>query len=140
MGAWIEPNEALMSALAVKAVLAILASVLFVYYKVNWDKARRHFPVHFFYAKWRAVRYATALGVASFGFAAGFAVELFGGQLGFSPSTAQMISSAFEIVSLLAILLVFFELCMDDVPHFQRLQHAPKQEIPKKMRKRGKRR
>ncbi|MEM4348273.1 MAG: hypothetical protein QXN37_01755 [Candidatus Anstonellaceae archaeon] len=137
MAAQPEASEIISSVLLVKVVLAVLASLLFAYYKLNWDRARKHLPVHFFYAKWRAVRYATALGVASFGFAAGFAVEFFGGQLGFSELNAKLISAIFEIVSLFAILLVFFELCMDDVPHFQRLsQYQPQQQRKRRRSKR----
>ncbi|MEM4554410.1 MAG: hypothetical protein QXT25_00990 [Candidatus Anstonellaceae archaeon] len=136
MAAQPEASEIISSVLLVKVVLALLASLLFAYYKLNWDKARRHLPVHFFYAKWRAVRYATALGVASVGFAAGFAVELFGSQLGFSEASSGLLSALFEIVSLFAILLVFFELCMADVPHFQRLSQHPVQDQRRKRKRR----
>jgi hypothetical protein len=131
--------------LLVKAVLAILAALLFVYYKLNWERAKRHLPVHFFYAKWRAVRHAVALGAAAVGFAIGFSIELFGEQLGFSAGKARFFSSLFEIGSLFAMLFVFFELCMEDVPHFQRLSqaarhhaHAHQEEAPKAAVKRAK--
>ena len=110
--------------LLVKVVLALLAALLFVYYKFYWEKAKRHLPIHFFYAKWRAVRHAVALGAAAVGFAIGFSLELFGLQLGFSPDKARFFSSIFEIGSLFAMLFVFFELALEDVPHFQHISEA----------------
>ncbi len=110
--------------LLVKAVLAFLAVLLFVYYRVYWDRAKRHLPVHFFYAKWRAVKHAGMLGLAAAGFAIGFSLELFGAQLGLSANYASAVSSIFEIGSLFSMLYVFFTLALDDVPHFQHIAEA----------------
>ncbi len=152
----LDSGEAASALLLVKAVLAILATLLFVYYKFYWERAKRHLPIHFFYTKWRAVRHAAALGAAAAGFAIGFSLELFGVQLGFSPAKARFFSNLFEIGSLFAMLFVFFELALEDVPHFQhiseaagrqlRTQHearvvpAAKQGKPKETRKRKARR
>ncbi|MCX8175462.1 MAG: hypothetical protein N3E51_04630 [Candidatus Micrarchaeota archaeon] len=119
--AGIESSELLSAMLLVKAVLAVLAVLLFAYYKIHWDRAKRHLPLHFFYAKWRAVRHAVALGIAAIGFAAGFLLELFGAAVGLSPAKASFFSSLFEIGSLFAMLYVFFELTIEDVPHLVHL-------------------
>lgn len=121
MASGLESSEVISSLLLVKAVLALLAVFLFAYYKVNWDRAKRHFRVHFFYAKWRAVKHAGMLGLASCGFAIGFALELFGTQLWLSANMARAVSSAFEIGSLFSMLYVFFTLAIEDVPHFQHM-------------------
>lgn len=118
--------------LLVKAVLALLAVLLFVYYKFYWERAKRHLPIHFFYAKWRAVRHAVALGAAAAGFAIGFSLELFGSSLGFSANKARFFSSIFEIGSLFAMLFVFFELTLEDVPHFQHLADAARHHHPQR--------
>jgi len=110
--------------LLAKAVLAWLAVALFVYYKLHWDRVKRHLPVNFFYTKWRMVRHAVALGLASIGFAVGFTLELFGSALGMSPTLARAVSSAFEIGSLSAILWVFVQLALDDVPHFAHISES----------------
>ena len=119
-----DSGEAASALLLVKAVLAILATLLFIYYKFYWEKAKRHLPIHFFYTKWRAVRHAVALGAAAAGFAIGFSLELFGVQLGFSAAKARFFSNIFEIGSLFAMLFVFFELALEDVPHFQHISEA----------------
>ncbi len=124
MAIGVEPSELISPMLLVKAVLAILAALLFIYYKMNWEAAKRHLPIHFFYAKWRAVRHAVALGAAAVGFALGFSLELAGEQLGFSAGKSRFFSSLFEIGALFAMLFVFFELCLEDVPHFQRLSQS----------------
>lgn len=121
MAAELDSTEVVSALILVKAVIAILATLLFVYYKFYWEKAKRHLPVHFFYAKWRAVRHASALGAAAAGFAIGFSLELFGEQLGFSPNKARFFSSIFEAGSLFAMLYVIFELALEDVPHFQHM-------------------
>lgn len=143
----LEAGDVVAPMLLVKAVLAILAVLLFVYYKFYWEKAKRHLPVHFFYAKWRAVRHAVALGAAALGFAIGFSLELFGVQLGFSPNKARFFSNIFEIGSLFAMLFVFFELALEDVPHFQHLaegkhraEGAQKAPVRRKLAKKKRRR
>ena len=128
----VESGDVISAMLLVKAVLAMLAVLLFVYYKFYWEKAKRHLPIHFFYAKWRAVRHAVALGAAAAGFAIGFSLELFGAQLGFSPNRARFFSSIFEIGSLFAMLFVFFELTLEDVPHFQHLAEAARHHHPQR--------
>ena len=124
MAASLESGEVISSLLLVKAVLAVLAVLIFAYYKFYWEKAKHHLQVHFFYAKWRAVRHAVALGVAAVGFAIGFTVELFGTQLGLSANMARFVSSVFEIGSLFSMLFVFFNLALEDVPHFQHIAEA----------------
>jgi hypothetical protein len=104
--------------LLVKAVLSVLCVFLFFYYRHHWNRAKQHLPVHLFFTKWRAVRHAFALGAAAIGFAAGFVIELFGRLSGISENWAVFLAGGFEIGSLLCILLVFFELAMEDVPHF----------------------
>jgi len=146
----LETGDIVAPMLLVKAVLAILAVLLFVYYKFYWEKAKRHLPVHFFYAKWRAVRHAVALGAAAMGFAIGFSLELFGEQLGFSQNKARFFSNIFEIGSLFAMLFVFFELALEDVPHFQHLaegkrhvhhaEEAKKAPVKRKLARRKRRR
>ena len=118
------PNEIVGALLLVKAVLAILAVVLFLHYKLHWDKVKRHLPINFFYTKWRAVRHAVALGIAAIGFAIGFSLEIFGAALGLSPGFARWLSTLFEIGSLFSMLYVFFTLALDDVPHFQHIAEA----------------
>ncbi|MFA6490025.1 MAG: hypothetical protein WCT52_05095 [Candidatus Micrarchaeia archaeon] len=120
----IDSNEIVMALLLVKAVLAILAVLIFAYYKINWDRAKRHLPVHFFYTKWRSVKHAVLLGLASLGFAIGFAVELAGVQYGLSANLARFLSSIFEIYAMLGMLYVFFTLAMEDVPSFQHITES----------------
>ena len=112
------------SLLLAKAVLAWLAVALFIYYKLHWDRVKRHLPINFFYTKWRMVRHAVALGLASIGFAVGFTLELFGGAIGMSPTFSKALSSVFEIGSLAAILWVFVQLALDDVPHFAHISET----------------
>ena len=123
--------EVVTALLLVKAVLAILAVLLFIYYKTNWDRAKKHLPIHFFYAKWRSVKHAVFLGLASLGFAIGFAVELAGAQYGLSMNLTRFISGIFETGSMLCMLYVFFTLALEDVPHFQHIadsaEHRPRQ-------------
>ena len=123
--------EVVTALLLVKAVLAILAVLLFIYYKANWDRAKKHLPIHFFYAKWRSVKHAVFLGLASLGFAIGFAVELAGAQYGLSMNLTRFISGIFETGSMLCMLYVFFTLALEDVPHFQHIadsaEHRPRQ-------------
>ncbi len=152
----IDTGEVISSLLLVKAVLAVLAVLIFVYYKINWERAKKHLQVHFFFTRWRTARHAAFLGAASFGFALGFAIELLGPQLGFSPNHARFYSSVFEIGSLLAMLYVFFTLALEDVPHFQHVAEAarhhahhqpnheeqaaaPQKKLPRKKRKGRKR-
>lgn len=144
------PGEIVTALLLIKAVLAILAVLLFLYYRFYWDRAKRHLPIHFFYTKWRAVRHAVFLGFAAIGFAVGFTLEIFGVALGMSPGLARGISSLFEIGSLVAMLWVFFQLALEDVPHFSHIadlakrhaHHVPEVQKPaakakKRSRKRG---
>jgi hypothetical protein len=120
----LDSAEAINSLLLIKAVLAALAVLLFLYYRFHWERAKRHLQVHYFFAKWRTVRLAFALGIASVGFAAGFLLELFGASLGLSPNWSRAYSSAFEIGSLLCMLWVFFTLALEDVPHFQHIEES----------------
>lgn len=116
--------------LLVKALLAWLAFFIFLYYRHYWDRVKGHLPVHYFFAKWRAVKHAYFLGAASLGFAIGFSIELLGVPLGLSPDSARMLSSVFEAASLFGMLYVFFSLALEDVPHFQRIadgKHQPGQ-------------
>jgi hypothetical protein len=122
----ISSGDILTPLLLVKAILAILAVLLFAYYKVHWDSAKKLLPIHFFYAKWRAVRHAMVLGLAAIGFAIGFTIELIGSQAGLSSSWLLFLSSLFEAGALLCILFVFFELSLEDVPHFQHLSDTAK--------------
>ncbi|VVC00748.1 Uncharacterised protein [uncultured archaeon] len=126
----LEAGDILTPMLLVKAVLAILAVMLFLYYRHYWQKAKLHLPVHYFFTRWRAVRHAAALGLASIGFAIGFGVELAGPQLGLSANKARFVSNIFEIGSLFAMLYVFFELVLDDVPHYQHLSEAAHRHKP----------
>ncbi len=126
MLAEVESGDVISSMLLVKAVLALLAVCLFIYYKLYWDRAKRHLQVHFFYARWHVVRHATALGLAAVGFAIGFSLEFFGTQLGLSTNMARFSSSVFEIASLFSILYVFFTLALEDVPHFQHIYETAK--------------
>ena len=120
----VSPTEIVNALLLIKAVLAILAVLLFLYYKFYWERAKRHLPIHFFYTKWRAVRHAIALGIASIGFAVGFTLEIFGESLGFSAGAARAVSSVFEIGSLFAILWVFFQFALEDVPQYAHISEA----------------
>ena len=132
----VDTGEVISALLLVKAVLAVLAVLIYLYYKMNWERAKKHLQVHFFFTRWRTARHAAFLGAASFGFALGFAIELLGPQLGFSPNHARFFSGVFETGSLFAMLYVFFTLAMEDVPHFQHVaeaarhhaHHPPKQE------------
>jgi len=121
----VDPIEVIGLLLLVKAVLAFLAVMLFIYYKMHWEQAKKHMPIHFFYTKWRSVRHLVAMGAAVAGFAIGFSVELFGmlygAQYNFSPNHARFYSSLFEVGSLFAMLYIFFELALEDVPHFQHI-------------------
>lgn len=119
MDQYIAQQEIISSLLLVKALLAILAVMLFAYYRHYWEKAKRHLQIHFFYAKWRTVRIAFALGLASIGYAVGFSLELFSDQLGFSPAGARFFSNIFEIGSLFSMLWVFFNLVLEDVPQLR---------------------
>jgi len=129
MAETIGSGEIITALVLIKAVLAILAVLLFLYYKFYWEKAKRHMPIHFFYTKWRAVRHAVFLGMAAIGFAAGFTLEIFGVALGMSASAARGISSLFEIGSLVAMLWVFFQLALEDVPHFAHIAESAKRHI-----------
>ena len=121
MALQLDYGEVVSSLLLVKAVLAILTVLLFVYYKMSWERAKRHLQIHFFYAKWKTVRYAVLLGLAATGFAIGFTIELLGTQAGFSPERARFYSSIFEIGGLFSMLYVFFTLALEDVPHFHHI-------------------
>lgn len=128
-------GEVVTALLLVKAVLAALAVLIFIYYKASWDSAKRHLPIHFFYAKWRAVRHAVFLGLAALGFAIGFSVELAGTQYGLSANFSRFLSSVFETGSMLCMLYVFFTLAMEDVPSFQHIaetarRHAHHKAVP----------
>jgi len=110
----IETADMIFPLLLIKVVLAFLAVFLFLYYKFYWEKAKNHISIHFFYTKWRTVKHAVILGIASIGFTIGFAIELF-----FQPTAFfHALSSVFEIGALFSILYVFFMLTMEDVPHF----------------------
>jgi hypothetical protein len=115
--------------LLVKAILAWLAFFIFIYYRHYWNAAKKKIPVHFFFAKWRAVRHAYFLGAASLGFAIGFSIELVGVPLGMSANAARIASSVFEAGSLFSLLYVFFSLALEDVPHFQRISDASAQTV-----------
>jgi len=124
----VDPIEVIGLLLLIKALLALLAVMLFVYYKMHWEQAKKHMQIHLFYAKWRSTRHLVAMGAAVAGFAIGFSVELFGvlygSQYNFSPNHARFYSSLFEVGSLFAMLYVFFELALEDVPHFQHITEA----------------
>ncbi|MCX8198308.1 MAG: hypothetical protein N3F07_03925 [Candidatus Micrarchaeota archaeon] len=149
----LSPLEIVDSLLLIKAVLALLGTLLFIYYKMHYEQAKKHMQVHLFYAKWKVARHMTAMGAAVAGFSAGFLIELFGvlygQQLGLSDRAARFYSSLFEIASLFAMLYVFFELSLEDVPHFQHLsesarhkhahRHQPEQAERGARRKRGRR-
>ena len=115
--------------LLVKAILAWLAFFIFMYYRHYWNAAKQRIPVHFFFAKWRAVRHAYFLGAASLGFAIGFSIELVGVPLGLSANMARIASSVFEVASQFSLLYVFFSLALEDVPHFQRISDASAQTV-----------
>ncbi|MEM4633868.1 MAG: hypothetical protein QW275_01815 [Candidatus Anstonellaceae archaeon] len=121
----ISPIEVVDLLLLIKAVLAVLATILFIYYKMHYEQAKKHMQIHHFYAKWRVARHLTAMGAAVAGFSIGFAIELFGvlygEQFGLSATRARFYSSLFEIGALFAMLYVFFELSLEDIPHFQHL-------------------
>lgn len=117
-------QEVVLALLLIKAVLAFLAVLLFAHYKLAWERAKRHVPVHYFFAKWRAVRHAVFLGFAAIGFALGFSIELLGVEYGLSPNLARAASSVFEIGSLLLMLYVFFTLALEDVPAFQHISES----------------
>lgn len=121
MALGITSNDVLQPLLLIKVVLAVLAVLLFVYYRYYWERAKRHLSIPFFYAKWRAVKHAFILGIAALGFAVGFLIELFGTQLGLSAGATQAVSSAFEICSLLVMLYMSLTLTLEDVPHFQHI-------------------
>ena len=131
----IESQEVILALLLVKALLALLAALIFIYYKASWDNAKRHLPVHLFYAKWKTVRHAVLMGIAAIGFALGFAVELAGVQYGLSANMARFLSGIFEVFSMFFMLYFFFTLAIEDVPAFQHMsestrhrQHAARQE------------
>ena len=113
--------DVILPLLLVKAALAILAVLLFAYYKFYWEKAKRHLSVPYFYAKWRAVKHAFILGFAALGFAIGFSLELFGLQMGLDVDSARIISSVFELGSLFVMLYMSLTLTLEDVPHFQHI-------------------
>ena len=115
--------------LLVKAILAALAVIIFLYYRHHWDRAKHRLPIHYFFTKWRAVRHAYFLGIASIGFALGFSIELFGVPLGMSANLARIVSSVFEACSLFSMLYVFFSLALEDVPHFQRISDSSAQTV-----------
>jgi hypothetical protein len=117
----LKPDDLVMPLLLVKAVLALLIVVLFIYYRFYWERAKKHLAIHFFFTKWRAVKHAFILGFAAIGFAIGFSLELFGQQLGLGATAARFVSSIFEIGSLFCMLYVFFTLSLEDVPHFQHI-------------------
>jgi hypothetical protein len=119
MVAEIGSEEVISSLLLVKALLAILGTLLFMYYKIHWEKAKHKLHIHHFFTKWKTVRHAMVLGLAAIGFAVGFSVELFGEQLGLSPNWARFASSVFEIGAQFCLLFFFFHLALEDVPHFQ---------------------
>jgi len=118
--------EVASSILLIKAVLATLSFLLFIYYKYNWERAKKHLQVHFFYARWRVERHACALGVASFGFAAGFLLELFGSSLGMGANVVAVLSGVFEAGALFSMLWVFFNLALEDVPHMRHAEAVPR--------------
>lgn len=124
MASAIGSAEVVSDLLLVKAVLAALAVLLFAYYKVNWDRAKKHLPVHFFFTRWRSAKHAVFLGIAAIGFAAGFFIELIGAQYGLSPNSSRFFSSLFEIGALLGLLYVFFTLAIEDVPSFQHISES----------------
>ncbi|MEM2137887.1 MAG: hypothetical protein QW568_02265 [Candidatus Anstonellaceae archaeon] len=124
MVAEIGSGEVISSLLLVKALLAILGVLLFIYYKMNWEKAKHKLHIHHFFTKWRTVRHAMVLGLAAIGFAVGFSVELFGEQLGLTPNWARFVSSVFEIGAQFCLLFFFFHLALEDVPHFQHASEA----------------
>ena len=119
-------GEVISATLLVKAVLAILAVLLAIYYKLHWDRAKHHLQIHFFFTKWRMVQHAVILGLAAVGFAAGFTIEFLGVNMGMGPNTARFASNIFEIGSLFCMLFVFFNLALEDVPHFQHVSEAAK--------------
>jgi len=116
--------------LLAKVLLAWLSSFIFFYYWHHWQRAKHKLPVHFFFTRWRAVRHALFLGLASLGFAVGFSIELAGPMVGLPSDAASIASSAFEALSLFCMLYVFFTLALEDVPHFQRIAESPAQKPP----------
>lgn len=124
MGYGIESQEVVMALLLVKALLALLAALIFVYYKMSWDAAKRHLPVHLFYAKWKTVRHVVLMGIAALGLTLGFSIELAGVQYGMAPNMARFLSSIFEIGSMFFMLYFFFTLALEDVPVFQHMGDA----------------
>lgn len=124
MAAEIGSGEVIGSLLLVKAILAMLGVLLFIYYKVHWDRAKRHLEIHHFFTKWKTVRHAMVLGLATIGFAVGFSVELFGEGFGLTPNWARFVSSVFEIGSQFCLLFFFFSLALEDVPHFQHAEES----------------
>jgi hypothetical protein len=108
----------------VKALLALLCVILFLYYRKSYEEAKRHLPVHFFYAKWRTARHAFILGLASLCFAAGFTLELLGAGIGLSQGMAAVLASLFEAGGLFFVLYMFFTLAIEDVPHFQHISES----------------
>ena len=118
--------------LLAKALLAWLSSFIFLYYWYHWQRAKHKLPVHFFFTRWRAVRHALFLGLASLCFAVGFSIELAGPAIGLPSDAASIASSAFEALSLFCMLYVFFTLALEDVPHFQRIAESePRAPHPK---------
>lgn len=114
-----EINDMIIGMLFVKAALAILASVLFIYYKAYWDRAVKVMHPSMKNEKWRMARHVFILGIAAIGFAAGFSIEALSSPLGISANKARLASTIFEIVSLIAMLFGFYHLACEDVPHFQ---------------------
>ena len=121
MATGLTPMDVILPLLLVKTELAVLAVLLFAYYRFYWEKAKRHISVPYFYAKWRAVKHAFILGFAALGFAVGFSLELFGLQLGLNVDSARAVSSIFEVGSLFVMLYMSLMLTLEDVPHFQRI-------------------
>lgn len=117
--------DVLYPVLLVKAVLAILAVILFLYYRRHWEKAKHHLPIHFFYTKWKTAWHALILGFACIGFAAGFTIELLGAEIGLSDEMARLLGGVFETGALLIVLYMFFTIVMEDVPSYQHIAEHP---------------
>ena len=120
MALGITSNDVLQPLLLIKVVLAVLAVLLFVYYRYYWE-SKRHLSIPFFYAKWRAVKHAFILGIRGARLCRRLPDRAFRDAAGLSAGATQAVSSAFEICSLLVMLYMSLTLTLEDVPHFQHI-------------------
>ena len=115
-----EPDvQSAISGLALaKAVIAGLATCLFLYYRFHWVRAGGHLSVRGSH-EWKMAHHVFMLGVAAAGFMLGYAIEAFGSALGLSGAKTALAAGAFEAASLLVMLFGFYLLATEDVPHFK---------------------